>query len=159
MVKFRPIAYNEGDFRAYKWVGTDGVTEGIWAIVASADQHTIYVKQWSAGFAITPGTMQNLMLKGRDYIFPVYREDPDIENVGATINTNDMVIGFHGSEFEVHGTACHGTYTSAFYAVGTYVGLATSSQIQPAIQTNCSDVIIGQSLGVYNSWVRIRRIG
>lgn len=160
-LKFRPITYNEGDFRAYKFVGASDVVEGQICIVASTDQNTMFITPWAG---TSPGTLPVfgttlITAANRDKYFPIYREDPDIENVGATIVKNDFVIGFRGYEWEVDVASTEVSAAASFTSIGQKIALGSNGKFTPAGDLNATSLIMAICLGTFNSkWIRMQAI-
>lgn len=174
MLTFRPITYNEDDMRAFKYKSGTSVREGAFArIAASSTRSTVactLAKETIATLPLNAGG-GSLCISVPGKYFPIYREDPDIENVGATIARNDYVIGMSlrpGTEFEIHRTALWKVHTTlgSFSAIGKFVALGTSGKLGPwqahNMGKNVGDnkvAIVGVVTGTYASkWLRVRCI-
>lgn len=159
-LKFRPITYNEGDFRAYKYIRSTALAEGQLCFVASVDQHTMYVAPYDGVSPATFSSSGGASLYQTDKYFPIYREDPDIENVSATISQNDFVIGFTGYEWEVDVASCEDTIVAAdFTTIGQSIALGSNGKFTPAGDTNATGLIVAICLGTFNSkWIRMQAI-
>lgn len=161
MLKFKPITYNEGDRRAFKYVGASDIHEGYVCAVGtggSFEYQHVRVANTEASFAAAgTTTLEAGLLKGK--FFPVWKEDPDIENVSATISQNDFVIGFPmiaGNEFEIHKTCLEGAYASIFTAYGQTVALGTNGKFTLYGGTNSTNIPLAQVTGTQVNWVRCR---
>ncbi len=160
-LKFRPITYNEGDFRAYKYVRSTAIKEGQICSVASTDQHTMYVAPFSGtGPATFPVSgSATLVTYDKNRYFPVYREDPDIENVLSTIAQNDFVIGFRGFEWEVDVSETESAFATSWSSIGEKVALGSNGKFTPAGGLNATGLIMAICLGSFNSkWIRMQAI-
>lgn len=164
MVKFRPIAYALDDLLAYRFSGSSN-TEGIFCkVVASTSLNTAVVSPHSG----TINAVATLPLRSSSTVFaldvkkyfPVYREDPDIENVGPTISNNDFVIGFQmksGNEFEVHESMTQSAAAASFSDMGK-VCLGSNGKMIQAGGTGSTTAVIGLCIGTFNGWVRVKAI-
>lgn len=159
MIKFKPISYNKDDLRAYKYTSGSSVLEGIFCeIAASSSLNTVTCTLFSAAGTLPAinGTIYNT-----GAYFPIYREDADIENVGATIVRDNFVIGMHlrpGSMFEIHRTATHGATLLTYPAIGAKVALATSGKLVSADNSSSSGVVVGLCVGTTNDWLRVQAV-
>jgi len=166
MLKFRPIVYSDDDLRAYKYTGPTSIQEGYlcrpWAASSSVNVAACTLAKFAA-FPTMPGSSQpaTIDLKARTLVFPVYREEPDPENIGATITQNQYVIGMHlhvGSEFEVHKSVVTGATLKPFTA-GCYVTAGTSGKFEYYGGSYDSEAVLGVCMGTFNStWLRVRCI-
>ena len=162
MLKFRPITYADADLRAYKYTGTSSILEGTFCTpAASSSQHvagcTLFTATATIPLGTGPGTV-SLALSGR--VFPVYREEPDIENVGATIVQNQYVIGMllrPGSEFEVHSSVIGAGALASFGSAGQVVAVSTVGQVTIVGAGNDTQTYIGEVVATLNAtWLRVR---
>jgi hypothetical protein len=165
MLKFRPISYNEGDFRAFKFTSATSVLEGRLCHVSSGSQSSVECKYFNkATFATFTQTTVVGMASleywiRKDSIFPIYVESADIESIAATINTNDYVIGFFGNEFEVHADNLAAGSGITSWALGQKVGLSLKGMYCATSATSTyAGVVIGACIGTFNgTWLRVRR--
>ena len=175
MLTFKPIIYSDDDMRAFKYKSGESVREGAFAkIAASSTRSTVACTLANETLATIPlaAGAGSLCVMVPGMYFPIYREDPDIENVGATIARNDFVIGMHlrpGSEFEIHRTALwqpSHTTLGSFAAIGGFVALGTAGKLGPWQAHNMGAnvganavVVVGVVTGTYaNKWLRVRCI-
>jgi len=174
MLTFRPITYSDSDLRAFKYTGTTSIREGAFCkLPASVTRHTITCTLASGNaptlhLVSVTGTVSEhtststVYMPNNGLVFPIFRDDPDIENVGATIDQNDYVIGMllrPGSEFEVHQSALHRTTLASFAAVGNQVVLGTSGKLFVRGGTNTTGLIVGICTGTFAAkWLRVRAI-
>jgi hypothetical protein len=160
MLTFRPIVYDTADLRAFKYTGTSAVREGKFCcLAASTTRHQSCCTPMTAA-ATLPTTSGTVDIYNTGKFFPIYREDPDVENVGATISQNDEVLGMQlksGSEFEVHKSAIAGASVVGYTAVGMRVGLTATGLIAPIGTLSVTGAIIGEVVGTFNAtWLRVR---
>lgn len=164
MVKFRPIAYGENDLRAFRYMDSADTNEGVFAYVAGASMNMINVRLADVGpqywqnatknaTRMVATSVKQALLAGK--YFPIYREDPDIENVSATIKHSDMVIGFFGQECEVYYDALE-PKAAASWSAGVYVVLASSGKMTYPGGQYDTPYIWGMCLGTQNGWVRMQ---
>jgi hypothetical protein len=164
MVKFKPIAYNEGsDFGSYKFVGASAVLEGRICAVASSDLNTQYITAFSGTLPIVGTNVQTATILQRvkdvGRYFPIYHEDPDIENVGATISTNDFVVGFFGQEWEVHESCTESGYASTWTSIGQRVAIGSNGKFTPQGAKNATAYLIAECTGTFGAaWIRMKRL-
>ncbi len=161
MIKFKPISYNKDDLRAYKYTSGSSVLEGAFCgLAASSSLNTVTCTLYTAAGTL-PGVGATVEIFNTGAYFPIYREDADIENVGATIVRDNFVIGMHlrpGSMFEIHRTATHGATLLTYPAIGAKVALATSGKLVSADNASSSGVVIGLCVGTTNDWLRVQAI-
>ena len=163
MLKFRPITYADEDRRAFKYTGTSAVLEGAFCkLAASTGLNTVTCTLASGAAGTLAGATATAISYNAGQVFPIYREDPDIDNVGATISQNDFVVGMAlrpGSEFEIHKTALHRETLASFAAVGDKVCLGTTGKLCRENMTNSTGMVIGECMGTLNAtWLRVRAI-
>lgn len=161
MVKFTPVSYNEGDFRAFKYVGSSDVCEGEICSVCSIDLNTFYCKGHSGtlqivGTNVAVATVIAYTQTNNKY-FPVFREDPDIESISATISTNDFVIGYFGREWQVYYDACV-PGACASWEFGHLVAIGSTGKFAIRDARQATDYIIARCIGTQNGWVRMERL-
>ena len=162
MIKFRPIAYSDDDIRAFKYTGTNSIREGSVCVPAVSSSLNVATCTPFTAQATLPGVgAGTVAIPNTKIAFLVYREDPDIENVGATIAQNEFVLSFPiktGNEFEVHETCLQASSVASF-AQGSYVAIATSGKLTVQGGTSSTDLIVGVCIGTFNSlWLRVRMI-
>jgi len=167
MVKFRPIAYGENDLRAFRYMDSADTNEGVFAYVAGASMNMINVRLAAVGpqsdwvdatmnkLGLVATVMKQALLTGK--YFPIYREDPDIENTGPTISRSDMVIGFFGKECEVYYDALE-PKAAASWSAGDYVVLASSGKMTYPGGQYDTPYIWGMCLGTQDGWVRMQAL-
>ncbi|MCK9369430.1 hypothetical protein M0R04_05790 [Candidatus Dojkabacteria bacterium] len=157
MKTFRPIVYNEGDLRSYKYVSGTSVREGHLCAIASSDLNTFYAKITYP--AATAAAAVNGTLNTVANFFPIYMEDPDLENVGATIDQNDYVIGFNltsGNVFEVHKSLTEEASVAGYtFGKGVCIGL-NGKYSYLSNGTYASSLLVGKCIGTYNGWMKVR---
>lgn len=161
-IKFKPTVFNESDLRAYKFVGSSAVAEGQFVSVASTDLNTLNVTAFS-GTSPARGTQVNTSIFPTTFntgqYFVIYREDPDIENVSATINQNDFVIGFQmksGNEFELDVASTERVNATA-WDVMALAAIGSNGLLTPAGATFATGLVVAECLGTFNSkWARFR---
>ncbi len=167
MLMFRPITYNEGDFRAFKYVGTSATREGrLCYIAASSTLNTITCTPFTGTLktlkAIAGGTIYGAAHPNVKRFFPIFRENPDPETVAATINHDDFVIGFNlasGNEFEVYESALESTTITTGYTIGNAICIGSTGKLTSRGGTNDTKTMIGICLGTFGGkYVRIRVI-
>ncbi len=164
MLTFRPISYNDSDFRAFKYTGSSSIKEGTFCLLAaSTSQWIMTCTLFNSAIATLPTseTGATVYLYASGLVFPVFREDPDPENVTPTIDTNDYVIGMQlhpGSEFQVHLSALHNSGSlDLFTAVNQKVCLATSGKLCVAGVASDSGIRVGVVVATLNgAWLRVR---
>lgn len=161
MLKFRPIVYKAEDLRAFKYTGTSAILEGAACrIAASSNRHVMCATPIKSAAGTLPATGATLYRLGEAFL--IYRNDPDIENVGATISQNDYVVGFtlaKGNEFEVHKTAVANASFKPFQTFGRNVSIATSGYLCSVSHSKSTGLVIGQVIGTFNdTWLRVRCI-
>jgi hypothetical protein len=170
VLKFRPITYADTDLRSFTVKGgTSDTVEGIFCYVHASTSLNEFVCGVYSG--VSPATMPInivtstisaggiLMYDVKKY-FPIYHEDPDIENVTPTISAGDQVVGFamkSGNEFEVHKSVTETTYATSF-SMGGRVALGSNGKIAPLSGTNATGLTVGVCTGTFNGWVRVRAI-
>lgn len=175
MLKFRPISYADSDLRAVRFsTAATAVLEGHLCYIVNSDVNTVIATPVVAGlsFATLPSqgfiaaALGTSAVPAKGVYFPIYREDPDIENVGATINAGDYCTAFAlhpGTEFEVHSSAV-GTRLLAFTAVGQLVTIGGSAFTKAGRFCDLSArattaPVVGLTIGTFNAtWLRIRAI-
>lgn len=158
MLKFKPISYGEDDFVGYKFSSGAGsaVIEGHFCYVASSDLNTQNATPYSGVFANATVMFATLQI-GSKY-FPIYKEDPDIENVGATISAGDFVVGFFGKEFEIHESATESGYASQWTAIGQKACVGSTGKLARYGGTNSTAIVIGECVGTFGAeWIRIKK--
>jgi hypothetical protein len=168
MLMFRPITYNENDFRAYKYTGS-ATREGRLCYVAASSKlnyvtctpftGTLKAFKALAGATLwgTHGPQLNIKM-----LFPIFRENPDPETVAATIAHDDYVIGFNmasGNEFEVYETALESTTLTSFTIGGAVVLGSTGKFAYRGGTSDGGKLMLGICLGTFGGkYVRIRAI-
>jgi len=161
MLKFRPITYADTDLRAFHFSGASGVQEGQFCqVLASTDLNTFICGAFSgtAPPTIMGGPTATIFDPKR--YFPIYLENPDVEDVSATINNGVSVVGFamkSGNEFEIHKSQTETGFATSFSDLGQ-VCLGSNGKLTHYIGTNSTSLVLGVCLGTYNGWVRIRAI-
>ena len=164
MIKFRPIVYAITDLRAFQYSGASAIEEGKFcSALASTDLNTFIVGAFSgvspATIPIASGGGTTTLHDVKAY-FPVYREEPDIENVSATINNGIDVIGFgmkSGNEFEVDQSVTESGFATTFAQLDK-VALGSNGFITPAAKKNATTLIVGICTGTFNGKIRVRVI-
>ena len=160
MRTFVPISFDDANLRAYKYTGSAAVREGYFCVFDSSNSttDTFACKEFSTAGATLPtsgsGTV-DVWAKGK--FFPIYKEDPDIEQVAATISNGDYVVGFAlqpGNEFKVHASAAHVDQTN--FKGGNRVAIATSGKLAPAEHAQSSGVVVGECVATLGSWIFVR---
>ena len=166
MLKFRPITYSDSDLRSFKFISSTAIIEGGLCIPATVadNQNIAACKTFTANYsgATNASVVEKMkQIAIQDQIFPVYLNDPDIENVGATINQNDYVVGFSiksGNEWEVHSDSSQcaiGSYTM----LGNVVAASTGKFVAEDAVDDKTAYILAQCIGTYNGvWIRMRAI-
>lgn len=162
MIKFRPIVYAITDLRAFQYSGTSAIEEGTFcSALASTDLNTFVVGAFSGTTPATlPSATASATLHDVKAYFPVYREEPDIENVSATINNGIDVIGFgmkSGNEFEVDQSVTESGFATTFAQLDK-VALGSNGFITPAAKKNATTLIVGICTGTFNGKIRVRVI-
>lgn len=173
MVTFRPIVIPDSDRRAFKYTGTSSVREGAFCKIASSTtRHTMTCTlakgnaptlhlAGNTGTFTTHAAGGTLFIPNQGLVFPIWREDPDIENVGATIDKNDYVIGARlnaGMEFEVHKSALHRT-TLGSYLIGRQIVLGTSGKLAQRGMHYDTALVVGICTGTFGGkWLRVSTI-
>jgi len=167
MLKFRPIVYADADLRAFKYIGAATQEGRLCSLSAGSTNLSIIAATPFSGTApatLFPGTAGNAgatLFDSKAY-FPIYRENPDPENVTPTINQNDFVVGFamkSGNAFEVHKTMTESGFASTFAAVGGLVCLGSTGKIAYRATKNATALVIGRCLGTFNAtWIRVEAI-
>jgi len=164
MIKFKPIAYNDGDFRAFRMSSAaSDATEGAFCVLAASTTRNKMVATLFSGIAtiaLNDGGAATVALADSGDVFVVWRENVDIENISATIEADDEIIGMplvRGNEFEVHNTALYNSALTLFTAVGQNVFLNTNGKMCHATATNATKLLVGECVGTFNSvWLRVR---
>lgn len=169
MIKFKPIVFNDGDFRSVKYTDTVNTTvlEGTFCVLATtgADLNTVTAKRFSgflplATATIPTGSAFEAFVKGR--VFPIMHETIDPENIGATINQNDFVVSFNmvsGNEFEIHETVTESGFASTWTAIGGFGAVGSTGKLTPVGAKNATGLVVVQCLGTFNAqWIRLRVI-
>jgi len=165
VLKFRPITYADTDLRSFTFKGGSSDTvEGIFCSVhASTSLNEFICGKFSGSSPATiplsglPSTMQAYDTKK---YFPIFYEDPDIENVTPTIAAGNQIVGFAmkpGNEYEVHKTVTE-SGTAATYSMNSRIALASTGKIQLLGGTNSTRLVVGVCVGTANGWVRVRAI-
>jgi hypothetical protein len=165
MLKFRPEAYSDSDLRAFIYTGTSSVLEG--AVVyqaASSTAHKHTCTLFSALATLPPAVQgsanASLALPDKGKYFLMYKEDPDIENIGATIDQNDHVIGFAlkaGNEFMIHKSATYGATLKTYTSIGMTVAVSTTGKLCARGVSHATRLFVGECIGTFNSeWLRVR---
>jgi hypothetical protein len=166
MIKFKPIVYNDGDFRSVKYTdsASTSVLEGTFCILATtgADLNTVAAKKFTGSGLLSTATVTH----GGDFktgrVFPIFHENLDPENVGATISENDFVVSFNmtpGNEFELHETVCVSGYASSWANIGDYAAVASTGLLTQAGGTRATGLVVAQVIGTFNAqWIRFRAI-
>lgn len=172
MLKFKPISYADSDLRAVKFSSSAGasVREGHFCYVVNSDLHTMIATPITSAytFATLPsfyisGTVTAVQAAPKGMYFPVFREDLDIENVGATIAAGNFCIAFNmrpGQEFDVHSSAI-GTALANFTAVNQLVALGANGKLNTlgGAASGATHMAIGAVIGTFNgAWLRVRTI-
>lgn len=162
MLLFRPISFNEGDFRTVKYIGTSAVREGRLCFIKKASQAdvqaTLYTGTKGIG-ATTNLTLSNTLAFAKT-VFPIYRENPDTEAIGtATINRNDYCIAFYGQEWEVHKSQTESGYATTWTAIGQLVAVGSTGKFAKQSGKNDTSMIIAECIGTFNgTWIRMRSL-
>ncbi len=163
MLTFRPISYNDSDLRAFKYTGSSSIKEGTFCSPAASNSQWIMACDLFSAAATLPTSEigATVYLYASGLVFPVFREDPDPENVSATINQNDYVIGMQlhpGSEFQVHLSALHNSGSLELFAeVKQKVCLATSGKLCVAGVASDSGIRVGVVVATLGGeWLRVR---
>jgi hypothetical protein len=163
MLKFRPEAYSDSDLRAFIYTGTSSVLEG--AVVyqaASSTAHKHTCTLFAAAATLSPVSQvgATIGLADRGRYFMIYKEDPDIENIGATIDQHDHVIGFslkQGNEFMIHKSATYGATLKTYTSIGMTVAVSTTGRVCARGVSHATNLFIGECIGTFNSeWLRVR---
>lgn len=174
MLKFRPISYADSDLRAVKFSASAGasVREGHFCYIANSDVHTMIATPITSAYSFAtlpafPTTVgsavatQYSQAYAKGMFFPVFREDLDIESIGATIAAGNYCIAFNlraGQEFEVHSSAI-GTGLANFTAVNQQVGIDTDGKLTVIASSAAKSLVVGNVIGTFNgAWLRIRTI-
>ena len=164
MLKFRPIHYGEDDFRAYKYsLGASSKQEGQFCYVANSDQHTSIATPHSGVFQIVAATLNDVSIIDKlttmKKFFPIYRENPDNESITSTITAGTHVIGFHGSEYEVHKSCTERGALGSFAAVGGKVALGSTGKLTYVACKNATDYLVAEVVATLNAtWLRVRKL-
>lgn len=167
MLKFRPISYNEGDFRTVKYIGTSSAQEGYICYAKTADQAYIGASLYTGNVLPSRTTLAGTNLAAasildlsydRNKYFPIYREDPDPENAGATIARNEFCIAFFGQEWEVHESCTESGYASTFISIGKHVCIGSNGKFTAEGKKNATPYVIAECIGTFGNWIRMRRI-
>lgn len=165
MLKFRPEAYSDSDLRAFIYTGTSSVLEG--AVVyqapsSTAHKHTctLFSALATLPLAVKESANATFALADKGKYFLIYKEDPDTENIGATIDQNDHVIGFSlkvDNEFMIHKSATYGATLKTFTSIGKTVAVSTTGKLCAAGVSHATKLFIGECIGTFNSeWLRVR---
>lgn len=162
MLKFRPITYADTDLRAHTFSGASAIQEGQFcSVLASVSLNQSFVGAFSgtspATLPLTGATPATAAFDVKKY-FPVYREEPDIENVSATINNGIDVVAFGmmpGNEFEIQKTQTESGFATSFSKL-TKVALGSNGKLAAAAGKNDTRLIVGLCIGTFNGWVRVR---
>lgn len=162
---FKPINYGEENFLSYKFKDSTAITEGYWVSLATAGeffQGQQLVEKFSTTAAYTytgtnvgAGSIMEYTKSIGKY-FPIYKEDPDPENAGATISQNDHVIGFFGKECEIHSNVSQCAVGS--YSIGALVAIASTGKWTESTTTTASDLIVAQCVGTKGNWIHMRML-
>lgn len=164
MLKFRPISYNEGDFRSYKYsTAAADVTEGQLCYLAASDLNTSIATPHSGTFSVAGTNIAAASIlenaKTQNKFFPIYKEDPDTESISATLSGGDYVIGFYGDEWEVHKSCTESAFASSYTTVGGLIAVGSTGKYAAASGKNATDYIIAECIGTFNStWIRMRKL-
>lgn len=163
-VKFKPIVFNEGDFRAFKYKGqvtSAAIQEGQLCVLATSANLNIVGCDVHNGIVSTQTDLLGTIQAPGQY-FAVFREDPDVESVDATINIGEFVIGFPlktGNEFEIHESVTESGFASSWSAIGQAAVLGSTGKFTPFGGSNAQDVILAECLGTFNAqWIRLRAL-
>lgn len=165
MLKFRPEAYSDSDLRGFIYTGTSACLEGqivYQAASSTANKHTCtpYTALATLPPAVKGSANATLALADRGKYFIIYREDPDIESIEATINQNDEVIGFAlkpGNEFMIHKSATYGATLKTYTSIGKTVAVSTTGKLCAAGVSHATKLFVGECIGTFNStWLRVR---
>lgn len=164
MVKFRPISYNTDDFRAFRLSsGTTSMREGQFCkLAASTTRHKMVATLMAAGATFDPSYtgsgLGTLSVGDAGDVFVVWREDTDVENIGATLLAGDEVIGMpilRGREFEVHNTCLHNSSLAVYTTIGQKVWLGKTGKLTTFATS--TRILVGECTGTFNSvWLRVR---
>lgn len=163
MIKFKPIVYNSDDFRAYRFsTAASSAREGLFCVIAASTTRAKIVATPFTAIAtydVASGS-GTTSIADRGDVFVIWRENLDIENVGATINAGDEIIGMplrRGNEFEIHNSVIYNSDLALFTAVGQNIYLNTNGKLCAAGATNQSKLLVAECLGTFNSvWLRAR---
>ena len=163
MIKFKPIVFNDGDFRSVKYTDrtNTAVLEGTFCILATvgADLNTVSCERFTGTQPLAVATVfTGAQAKGR--VFPIFHENLDPENIGATINQGDFVISFNmvaGNEFELHESSTYSGNADAWDNVGQYAAVGSTGKLVPVGDTGATGLVVAQCLGTFNAqWIRFR---
>jgi len=166
MVKFKPIVYSDDDLRSFNFKDATSIQEGyVCKLATGGDANTTYCTKYTGGFKGTGTNVQTATILNymatKNSLFCVYYNDPDVENVGATISTSDMVVSFPfkaGNEFEIH-TSCTECGVASFAAIGGHVAVASTGKLTYKGSNNSTAYIVAETLATINStWIRLRTI-
>ena len=168
MLTFRPIVYADADLRAFKYTGSatkegqfvklDTTNTALNVVAVTAFTGTVNVLA-TLPITVTGATINLYDTKA---YFPVYRENPDIESVSATISQNDFVVGFAmktGNEFEIHKSVTETGFATTWTSIGQKACLGSTGKLTPAGGSNTTGLVIGYCLGTFGSkYIRVRAI-
>jgi len=170
MLKFRPISYAEADFRAYKYNGAACREGKICQIGVGSKSNRSIITATPISLTTTKvvgtldiwgaGTSGSMSMINYGMYFPIYREDPDPDNITPTIAKGDYVIGMHlhpGSEFEIHKTCLHKQALGSYANSGFHVAVATTGKLVAYNHRHATKLVIGETVGTFNAtWLRVR---
>lgn len=167
MLKFKPITYADTDLRAFTLSHSAAILEGTFcSVLASTNLNQFFCGPFSGtspatlslGSAVALASIQ-VVFDTKKY-FPVFREEPDIENVSATIQSGIDVVGFSmkpGNEFEVHVTVTESGFATSFGKLDK-VALGSTGKLAARGGKFDTALIVGLCTGTTNGWVRVRVI-
>jgi len=170
VLKFRPITYADTDLRSFTLKGGSSDTvEGIFCSVHASTNLNEFICGVHSGASpatlplnIVSGTISagGILVYDVKKYFPIFYEDPDIENVTPTIAAGNQVVGFamkSGNEFEVHSSVTE-RGSAATFTNGGRVALGSTGKITALGDTNSTSLVVGVCTGTFNGWVRVRAI-
>lgn len=164
MLKFRPISYSDDDLRAYKYIGTSDVAEGVFCYTKGSTLNQAKCTLWyDAKSTATVGNSPTALMRNLDInqsrCFPIYKSDPDPEDTTPTISHGDWVVGFQlktGNEFEVYYDNTYTGFASTFTAIGSIVCVGSTGKLIPFGRAGYTYKLVGECIGTFNGWVRVR---
>lgn len=167
MLKFRPIAYSTDDLRAYKYSSGTSVLEGRFCKLAASTSQNQMCCTLASGTAVTIAIAATyhatrvVCNHAKGMYFPIFKNDPDIESVAATIVRDDHVLGLHlrqGTEFEIHKSALHKAVVTS-WKMARIACLATSGKLVWRGHKHSTGMAVAICTGTYNAtWVRFQCI-